>query len=322
MLRLQRAKARTEEGLRKSREGWFGRVLALFHRASLDESLWEELEELLITADVGVATTEKLLGRVRERVSQEKVGKPATALALLKEEMVSMLRVAVPGMDLLGHGEDELPRPLVLLMVGVNGTGKTTSIAKLAHFFWEVDKKVLLGAADTFRAAAIEQLQIWGQRVGAEVVAHRLGSDPGAVAYDAFEAARARGADVLIIDTAGRLHTKHNLMEELIKVRRVLQRLDPQAPHHTILVLDAITGQNGLVQARHFTEVVGCTGVFLAKLDGTAKGGVVLAICDQLKLPVLFIGTGEQAQDMAPFDGEEFVEALFMTPGQGTSSAQ
>ncbi|MBI2166557.1 MAG: signal recognition particle-docking protein FtsY [Chloroflexi bacterium] len=313
------SKGKVEEGLRKSREGWFGKVVGLFRRPSLDESLWEELEELLIGADVGVATTEKLLARLKQRVTEAKLREPAAVFLVLKEEMVSILDVPRRGPSFLDS--QSWPQPLVVLMAGVNGTGKTTSMAKLAHFFHTDGRKVLLGAGDTFRAAAIDQLRVWGQRLGAEVVAHQPGSDPGAVAYDALEAARSRGADVLIIDTAGRLHTKHNLMEELKKVRRVLQRLDPQVPHHTLLTLDATTGQNGLVQARYFTEAVECTGVFLAKVDGTAKGGVVLAICDQLKLPVLFLGTGEKMEDMVPFEPREFVEALFTSSQHESSSA-
>jgi fused signal recognition particle receptor len=241
---------------------------------------------------------------------------------LLKAEMVGVLRLPGDGAaDLLTAGKGQGPQ--VVLVVGVNGVGKTTSIAKLAHWLRANGRKVLLGAGDTFRAAAIEQLQAWGQRAGVDVVAHRQGADPGAVAYDTYQAAQARGCDTIIIDTAGRLHTKHNLMEEMKKIKRVLSRLDQTAPHQVILVLDATTGQNGLAQARHFTEAVGCTGIFLAKLDGTAKGGIVLAICDQLKLPVMFIGTGEGLEDMAPFDPEEFVEALFAsTPAQTPSKPE
>ena len=200
--------------------------------------------------------------------------------------------------------------PLVVLVVGVNGAGKTTSIAKLAHHFEQAGKRVLLGAGDTFRAAAIEQLQALGERAGVDVISHRQGADPGAVAFDAFQAARARKADVLIIDTAGRLHTKSNLMEELKKIVRVIGRLDSAAPHQVLLILDATTGHNGLAQAKSFTEAVGCTGVFLAKLDGTAKGGIVLAIRESLGLPILFIGTGEKLEDMAVFDPEEFIDAI------------
>ena len=247
-----------------------------------------------------------LLDRVQDRIRTHSAS-PGGALETLKEEMRAVLANA--GTPSLAAADG--PPPLVILVVGVNGAGKTTSIAKLAALYREQGKRVVLGAADTFRAAAIEQLQAWGQRVGAEVVAHRQGADPGAVAYDAFQAARARNADVLIIDTAGRLHTKSNLMEEMTRVARVLSRLEATAPHQTLLVMDATTGQNGLAQARAFTESVECTGIILAKLDGTARGGVVLAIGDQLRVPVLFIGTGEGLDDLAPFDAEEFVEALF-----------
>lgn len=305
----EKDKEKTEQAVKKTRQSWFGRVTTLFRRARLDDELWDELEELLISADVGVATTEKLLQRLRERIREEGVSSPADALTLLKEEMVSILSVDGAGQDM-----DAQEPPLVLLMVGVNGVGKTTSVAKLAQMYMESGKQVVLGAADTFRAAAIEQLQVWGQRLGAEVIAHKQGADPGAVAYDAVQAARSRGADVVIIDTAGRLHTRFNLMEELKKIRRVLSRQVSESSQRVILTLDATTGQNGLIQARSFLGAVKCDGVFLAKLDGTAKGGIVLAIADELKLPVLYIGTGEQPDDMAPFDPRDFVEGLFQSP--------
>ena len=294
------------DGLRRSREGWFGRLAGLLGREQMDEETWEQAEELLLGADVGTSATMALLDRVQDRIRTHSAS-PGGALETLKEEMRAVLADA--GTPSLAAADG--PPPLVILVVGVNGAGKTTSIAKLAALYREQGKRVVLGAADTFRAAAIEQLQVWGQRVGAEVVAHKQGADPGAVAYDAFQAARARNADVLIIDTAGRLHTKSNLMEEMTRVARVLSRLEPTAPHQTLLVMDATTGQNGLAQARAFTESVECTGIILAKLDGTARGGVVLAIGDQLRVPVLFIGTGEGLDDLAPFDAEEFVEALF-----------
>ena len=294
------------DGLRRSREGWFGRLAGLLGREQMDEETWEQAEELLLGADVGTSATMALLDRVQDRIRTHSAS-PGGALETLKEEMRAVLANA--GTPSLAAADG--PQPLVILVVGVNGAGKTTSIAKLAALYREQGKRVVLGAADTFRAAAIEQLQAWGQRVGAEVVAHKQGADPGAVAYDAFQAARARNADVLIIDTAGRLHTKSNLMEEMTRVARVLSRLEPTAPHETLLVMDATTGQNGLAQARAFTESVECTGIILAKLDGTARGGVVLAIGDQLRVPVLFIGTGEGLDDLAPFDAEEFVEALF-----------
>ena len=206
--------------------------------------------------------------------------------------------------------DDALTLPYVILVCGVNGVGKTTSIAKLAHHFTQAGKRVVLGAADTFRAAAEEQLEILGQRVGVDVISHQSGADPGAVAYDAWQAARARGADILIVDTAGRLHTRNNLMDELRKIRRVINRLDGAAPHQVLLTLDATTGHNGLTQAQAFTEAVGCTGIFLAKLDGTARGGIVLSIHRELGVPILFIGTGEGLDDLAPFDPVEFVDAL------------
>ena len=300
---------RFEKALKRSREGWFTRVVLLFDRPTIDETLWDELEELLISADVGVATATKLLERVKERMGRERLTEGYQIRSALKEEMVCMLRVnAIPREASIGLSSSG---PTVVLIVGVNGTGKTLSIAKLAYSLKEQGKKVIVAAADTFRAAAIEQIKILGQRVGAEVIAHNPGADPGAVVFDSLEAARSRGADVVIIDTAGRLHTKFNLMEELKKVRRVASRGDPKAPHEVILVLDATTGQNGLAQARYFTDAVGVTGVFLTKLDGTAKGGIVLAICDELKIPIIFIGTGEEMDDMAPFDAQTFVEALF-----------
>ena len=298
-----------EKAVRRSRESWFTKMVRLFDRPTIDETLWDELEELLISADVGVATTAKLLERVKERMGTEGFTEGYQIRSTLKEEMVGMLRVnASPSQASIGLSSSG---PTVVLMVGVNGTGKTLSIAKLAYSLKEQGKKVIVAAADTFRAAAIDQLKILGQRVGAEVISHQSGADPGAVVFDSLEAARARGADAVIIDTAGRLHTKFNLMEELKKVRRVASRGDPNAPHEVILVLDATTGQNGLAQARYFTDAVGVTGIFLTKLDGTAKGGIVMAICDELKLPIMFIGTGEEVDDMAPFDAQSFVEALF-----------
>jgi len=300
---------RFEKGVERSREGWFSRVVHLFERATVEEALWDELEELLISADVGVSTTTKLIARVRERAGRERLKDGPQIYSVLKEEIVTMLQMgtsgeASPPLDLASSGSR------VILVVGVNGTGKTLSIAKLAKSFKQQGKRVIIAAADTFRAAAIEQLRILGQGAGAEVICHQPGADPGAVVFDSLEAARARQADVVIIDTAGRLHTKFNLMEELQKIRRVVSRKDPSAPHEVLLVLDATTGQNGLTQARYFTRAVSVTGVFLAKLDGTAKGGIVLAICDELKIPILFVGTGETLEDLAPFDAQTFVEVL------------
>jgi len=306
-------------------------VAALFQRSAIDEELWQELEELLIRADVGVSTTSGLIHRLQARVKDEGMKQPDQVRQALKEELTAILVTGSGGGQLWGAdkepalrqgpersegaGKGTFPaRPAVILVVGVNGTGKTTSIAKLAWGLKSEGKQVILAAADTFRAAAIDQLRQWGEQVGAEVVAHQQGADPGAVVFDALTAAERRGADVVIIDTAGRLHTKVNLMEELRKIQRVIQRQDPSAPHEVLLVLDATTGQNALLQARYFTEAVQVTGILLAKLDGTGKGGIVFAIRDQLGIPVRFVGTGERAQDLAPFLAQDFVEALFAQP--------
>jgi fused signal recognition particle receptor len=294
------------KGVRKSREGWFSRVVGLFDRATVEQPLWDELEELLISADVGMSTTVKLIDRLKERVAREKIGGGDRVLAVLKEEMVGMLNIA----ETLSSPGTESTGPWVILVVGVNGTGKTLSIAKLAASMKAQGKEVIIAAADTFRAAAIDQVKILGERVGANVIAHQPGADPGAVVFDSLEAARARNADVVIIDTAGRVHTKYNLMEELKKVKRVVSRSDPGAPHEVLLVLDATTGQNGLVQARRFAEAVDVSGIFLTKLDGTARGGIVLAICDELGIPIRFVGTGESVEDIASFDAQAFVEEL------------
>ncbi|MFH1646785.1 MAG: signal recognition particle-docking protein FtsY [Chloroflexota bacterium] len=290
------------KALRRTHDTWFGRAMGLFEGKSVNDAVWEELEELLISADVGVGTTEKLISRVKQRAADEKLDGPQVSAAL-KEEMVRILSVPP-------RPPTDNPPPRVTLLVGVNGSGKTTSIAKLARQLKKEGQSVLLAAADTFRAAAIDQLKKQGERVGVDVIAHQPGADPGAVVYDAIQAARSRKIDNVIIDTAGRLHTKYNLMEELKKVRRVAAKLDAAAPHEVILVLDATTGQNGLTQARYFTEAVGVTGIFLAKLDGTAKGGIVLAICDELGVPIQLIGVGEGLEDMVTFDAGAFVEAL------------
>jgi fused signal recognition particle receptor len=278
----------------------------VFQRSQIDDDMWDELEELLISADVGVQTTMDLLDRLRDRIRSEGITKPADAFDALKSEMADFLRVE--GGDQTMEVEE---KPLVILMVGVNGVGKTTGIARLANLYKQEGKSILLGAGDTFRAAAIDQLQVWGDRLGLDVIAHRQGADPGAVAFDSVQAAQSRNSDVVIIDTAGRLHTRSNLMQELTKVRNVIARLGVARSLRVILAMDATTGQNGLAQARVFTETMKCDGVFLAKLDGTAKGGVVLAITQELKIPVLFIGTGEQPDDVAIFDPEDFVEGLF-----------
>ncbi|MGA9350710.1 MAG: signal recognition particle-docking protein FtsY [Anaerolineae bacterium] len=294
-----------KDSLTRTRQSFFGRVAGLFGANEVTEELWEELEELLIQADVGVNTTFEVVERLRARVGKERVRDTQAVEGMLKDELIAVLDSRPP----LRINE---PRLLtVILVVGANGSGKTTSIAKLAHYYQEQGRKVILGAADTFRAAAIDQLKIWGQRADCEVIAHQPGADPGAVVYDAIRAARSRGADILIVDTAGRLHTKYNLMQELKKVRGVAAKQVHDAPHETLLVLDATTGQNALAQARHFKDDVEVTGIFLAKLEGTAKGGVVFAIAKELGLPIRFVGTGEGLEDVAEFDAIEFVNGLF-----------
>jgi fused signal recognition particle receptor len=293
------------QSLEKTRVGLFGAVRSLFRqRRELDPDFWDDLEERLLQADLGAHTTADLVDELRERHGRRRFETPEDAEAALREQLVELLGSERASLN--------LPEPLaVVLIVGVNGVGKTTSIAKLSHLLAGLGRKPLLVAGDTFRAAAIDQLKIWGQRTRTPVVAQEPGSDPGAVVFDGLQAAKTRGADVLIIDTAGRLHTKTNLMEELRKVRRIIERQLPGAPHETLLVLDAVTGQNGLVQAKTFAEAVGVTGLILAKLDSSAKGGVVFSIAQEIKLPIKFIGTGEQLQDFAPFDPEEFAAALF-----------
>jgi fused signal recognition particle receptor len=304
-------KKKAAQVLKPSKDTWFGKVVRLFERNSLDEGLWEELEELLIAADVGMDTTTKLIQRVRESVKRTGTSNVQQVRNILKEEMIRLLKVngAEPaGAETEKWANQNSPR--VILVMGVNGSGKTTSIAKLAYSLKGEGKEVFLAAADTFRAAAIDQLQWWGKQVKVEVISHQPGADPGAVVFDALQAARNRGAKAVIIDTAGRLHTKFNLMEELKKIKRVVQRVDASAPHETLLVLDATTGQNGLIQAINFTEAMGVSGIILTKLDSTARGGIVLAISDQLKIPIKYIGTGEQLDDLALFDPQAFVDTL------------
>jgi fused signal recognition particle receptor len=301
---LFRRREKLRHSLTRTRQSLWGRLRGLFGPGEVTEDFWAELETLLIQADVGVDTTVALVEWLREEADRRGLRQAAAVEALLRERLVTLLR----GSGLLPLREGD---PLtVVLVVGVNGTGKTTSIAKLTRYYQERGKRVLLVAGDTFRAAAIDQLRIWGKRVGADVIAGQPGGDPAAVVFDAIQAARARNADVLVADTAGRLHTKYNLMEELKKVRRVVSRQDATAPHETFLVLDATTGQNALLQARTFKEAVEVTGVILAKLDGTAKGGIVFAI-SSLGLPIRFVGTGEKLDDLAEFDAETFVEGLF-----------
>ena len=299
-------KAKTRSAVRKTGQRWFRRVAGVFQRGEIDDAMWDELEELLISADVGVSTAMSLLDALRDRVAADGVADPREAMEALKEEMANAL--TVEGAEKAMEVEES---PLVILMVGVNGAGKTTAIARLAKLYMDDGKSVLLGAGDTFRAAAIEQLQAWGERVGADVIAHRQGADSAAVAFDCVQAAMSRGADVAIIDTAGRLHTRANLMAELRKVRNVIARQGVARSQRVILTMDATTGQNGLAQARTFLKEMRCAGVFLTKLDGSAKGGVALGISRELALPILFIGSGEGADDMALFDPREFVDGLF-----------
>ncbi|MHC4625968.1 MAG: signal recognition particle-docking protein FtsY [Planctomycetota bacterium] len=271
----------------------------------IDEDMLDELEETLLSDDIGVETTDKLISELREAYRDRQIATSDDVIPFLKEHMKSYW----PDRDRQLH--PPTTGPTVILVAGVNGTGKTTSIAKLAHIFSQSGKKVIVAACDTFRAAAVEQLSIWADRIGVQIVRHQSGSDPAAVAFDACEAAVARDADILILDTAGRLHTKKDLMLQLTKIRDVVTRKIPSAPHEVLLVLDATTGQNAISQAQLFTEAINVTGIFLAKLDGTARGGIVIAIKDQLDIPVKFVGLGERPEDIAEFDPDTFVEALF-----------
>ncbi|MHC4340612.1 MAG: signal recognition particle-docking protein FtsY [Planctomycetota bacterium] len=293
------------KGLKKTRDALAGGLRRALLGRRIDEDLLEEVTDLLIQGDVGVKTSDALSEQLREAWEKGEIREGEEVVPFLKEKLAE--RLAEGAGDLLLA---DAP-PTVILIVGVNGSGKTTSIAKLAAFLGEQGKKVVLCASDTFRAAAVEQLTIWSKRLGVEIVKQESGADPAAVAYDATEAALARNADILIVDTAGRLHTQENLMRELEKIRRVLGKRIEGAPHETLLVLDATTGQNAVQQARRFHEAAPVTGIFLAKLDGTARGGVVLSIRDEMELPVKFVGVGEKPGDIEPFDAAEFVEALF-----------
>jgi fused signal recognition particle receptor len=302
---------RFRERLGRSRAAISQGLHGLLTRGAGDEEAWEELEEALLSADVGVATTVELIENLRERARAGRASGPELR-ELLREALLAEVGDGdrTLALDLIEEGK----RPGIVLVVGVNGTGKTTTVGKLALALSEEGKQVVLAAADTFRAAATEQLVIWGQRVDAPVIRHQAGADPAAVAFDGLASARARGADVLLVDTAGRLHTKTNLMEELRKLRRVLEREDGNV-REVLLVLDATTGQNGLAQARQFTDAVGVTGLVLTKLDGTAKGGIVIAVQRELGIPVKLVGLGEGAHDLAPFDPEAFVDALLADDG-------
>lgn len=296
--------SKIRDGLRKTRDAIFGKIdLMLKSFTKIDEELFEELEELLVMGDVGIVTAEKICDELRRRVKQEGITDPAMIYGLLSEVITEMLK-----------GGQELhtsTKPSVILVIGVNGVGKTTTIGKMAARFTSEGKKVILAAADTFRAAAIDQLQIWADRAGADIVRQNEGSDPAAVVFDAISAAKARGSDIIIADTAGRLHNKKHLMAELEKINRIINRELPDADKEVLLVLDATTGQNAVNQTKEFKNAAGITGIVLTKLDGTAKGGVVLAIREELDVPVKFIGVGEQIDDLQPFEPEEFARALF-----------
>jgi len=296
---------RLKRGLDKTRHALSENVHRVLGRGTVDEETLEALEEALITGDVGVSTTEDLIERLRTRLREERLEDGEAVEHALVEEITAVLK----------RGEAAPPAPLegprVVLMVGVNGTGKTTTLGKLAHYHRSLGRSVLVAAADTFRAAAVEQLRVWADRAGVELVANQSGADPAAVAFDAVQAARARQVDIVLVDTAGRLQTKVNLMEELRKIGRVVGKALPGAPHEVLLVLDATTGQNAVLQARQFSEVVDITGLVLTKVDGTARGGVVVAISDQLGIPVRFLGLGERIEDLERFEAEAFAEALF-----------
>jgi fused signal recognition particle receptor len=298
---------RLKEGLTKSRDSWAEKIGAIFQSRSWDEESLAQMEETLIAADIGVSASRKLMDSLRRQAPNGNGD--------LAEEMTAKLRTAMAQMLQSRSGAPKIAplsvRPWVVIFLGVNGVGKTTTIGKLAAQYSGAGKKVLLVAGDTFRAAAIEQLDAWASRVGVDVVKHRAGSDPSAVVFDGMQAAKSRGIDVLLIDTAGRLHTKIHLIEELKKIRRVISREQPDAPHETLLVLDATTGQNGLQQARVFKESADITGIVLTKLDGTAKGGVILGIQEELGVPVKYVGVGEEVEDLQPFDAEDFARALF-----------
>lgn len=304
-------KVALDEGLKKTKEGFFSKITKVIAgKDKVDEEVLDELETALVSADVGIDTTLEIIRRIEERVAKDKYVGTSELNRLLQESIMSVLTDA-PGNEFETFDLPADKKPYVLLVVGVNGVGKTTTIGKLAHNFKKAGKSVVLGAADTFRAAAVDQLTIWSERVGVPIVKKEMGSDPSSVAFDAVQSAIAREADIVIIDTAGRLHNKAHLMEELSKIRRVIGKKMPDAPHEVLLVLDGSTGQNAVEQARQFTAATDITALAVTKLDGTAKGGVVLAIANQFKIPVKYIGVGEKMEDLQIFNKEEFVDSLF-----------
>jgi len=307
----KKEKEQLDKGLERTREGFFSKLSkAIAGKSRVDDEVLDQLEEALITADVGVDTTLEIIEKIQSRVARDKYLGTGELNAILLEEVMSIL--VEDEQDTLKHFQlPEGKKPFVVLVVGVNGVGKTTTIGKLATNFKNAGKSVMLGAADTFRAAAVDQLTIWSERAGVPIVKKEMGSDPASVAFDAVNSAVAKGVDIVLIDTAGRLHNKVHLMEELSKIRRVIQKVIPDAPHETLLVLDGTTGQNAIEQARHFSAATDVSALAITKLDGTAKGGIVLAIANQFKIPVKFIGVGEKAEDLMVFDKKAFVEGLF-----------
>ena len=311
---FSRSKKETlDVGLEKTKQSFFSKITrALVGKSKVDDEVLDNLEDILISSDVGVATTLKIIKRIEERVSRDKVVGTAELNGILRDEISSLLEENNSNQN--GQLEITVPsdgNPYVIMVVGVNGVGKTTTIAKLAHQFKKAGKKVVLGAADTFRAAAVDQLIIWAERVGVPIVQQGMGADPASVAFDALQSAKSQNADVVIIDTAGRLHNKVNLMNELSKIKRVMEKIIPDAPHEILLVLDGSTGQNAFEQAKQFSETTAINALAITKLDGTAKGGVVIGISDQMKIPVKYIGVGEKMEDLQLFDRKVFVDSLF-----------
>ncbi|MBO6118400.1 MAG: signal recognition particle-docking protein FtsY [Bacteroidales bacterium] len=301
-----------DKGLEKTKESVLSKISkAIIGKSTIDDEVLDNLEEILVGADVGINTTLKIIDKIQKRVAKDKYVSTSELNKLLKEEISSLLQENVIGEEPLDFNFPKGDVPYVILVVGVNGVGKTTTIGKLAYQFKQAGKQVVLGAADTFRAAAIDQLNIWAERTGVEIVAQQMGSDPASVAFDTLKSAVAKHADVVIIDTAGRLHNKVGLMNELSKIKKVMQKIIPQAPNEVLLVLDASTGQNAIEQAKQFTQATDVTALALTKLDGTAKGGVVIGISDMFKIPVRYIGLGEQPEDLQIFNREAFVETLF-----------
>lgn len=305
------SKEKLDEGLEKSKQSFFDKLSrSVAGKSKVDDDVLDNLEEILITSDVGVETTLKIIRRIEERVARDKYVNTNELNVILREEIAGLLSENNSN-EAKGYEIPQQDEPYVIMVVGVNGVGKTTTIGKLAHQFKQNGKKVILGAADTFRAAAVDQLVIWSERVGVPVVKQAMGSDPASVAFDTLQSAKAQGSDVVLIDTAGRLHNKINLMNELSKIKRVMQKVYPNAPHEVLLVLDGSTGQNAFEQAKQFTQATEVTALAVTKLDGTAKGGVVIGISDQFQIPVKYIGVGEGMNDLQPFDKFEFVDSFF-----------